>query len=63
MSIWDPLISADDQINLNNLGVKVLSSKPEDAELVFLCVYHDEIIEFLKDYKGHIYDYRRLNSN
>lgn len=63
ISIWDPLISTDDQNKLISLGIKVYKSQPDNAEIVFLCVYHDEILEFLKHYKGYVYDYRRLVFN
>ena len=61
ISVWDPLISTDDQNNLINLGIKVHTSQPDNPEIVFLCVYHDEILEFLKQFNGYIYDYRRLS--
>ena len=60
ISLWDPLISKDDQNELKNIGIKVHSRPPDKAQLIFLCVYHDEILEFLKGYKGHLFDYRKL---
>ena len=51
IGLWDPLISQVDQDELNKLGVKIYKDKPVTAELLFLCVYHDEILEFLKNLK------------
>ena len=60
IGLWDPLISKDDQDELKNLEIKIYKKKPIKSELLFLCVYHDEILEFLKESKGHVYDYRKL---
>jgi UDP-N-acetyl-D-galactosamine dehydrogenase len=61
LSLWDPLLLEIDKSKLRNLGIKVYDVHPENVELAFVCVYHDEIIDFLNDYDGLIFDFRKLN--
>ena len=57
-SLWDPLISEEDHYELNTLGFKTLKSSPKDIKVAFLCVYHDEFVEFFKNFNGIVYDYK-----
>ena len=59
VSLWDPLLSCDNQKKLRNEGVNVYESEPKDVQLAFVCVYHNQIIKFLESYDGIIYDYRK----
>lgn len=57
-NLWDPLISDQDHDQLNDQGFKTLKSTPQNVEVAFVCVNHDEINRFLNAYKGVVYDYR-----
>jgi len=59
VSLWDPLLSCDNQEKLRNEGINVYDSEPKDVQLAFVCVYHNQIIKFLESYDGIIYDYRK----
>ena len=57
-NLWDPLISEQDHKELNSLGFQTLKSSPKNTEIAFVCVYHDEIIKYLNNFHGVIYDYK-----
>ena len=57
-NLWDPLISEQDHKELNNLGFQTLKSSPKNTEIAFVCVYHDEIVKYLNNFHGVIYDYK-----
>ncbi|MDC1360782.1 hypothetical protein N8293_00265 [Gammaproteobacteria bacterium] len=63
VSLWDPLLSCDNQEKLRNEGVDVYDSEPKDLQLALVCVYHDQIIKFLERYDGIIYDYKNIDLN
>ena len=58
IELWDPMISEEDHFYLNEIGVKTHKDKPKDPDIIFLCVYHEQIISFLKNFNGIVYDYR-----
>jgi UDP-N-acetyl-D-galactosamine dehydrogenase len=58
VKLWDPWISQKDHTYLNRQGIETYNSTPKDVELAFVCVYHEEILDFLQSYKGLVYDYR-----
>ncbi len=59
--IWDPYLDDKTIENLTNVNIKSLREAPKNVDLAFVCVNHKEILEFLKSYKGFVYDFRRLN--
>ena len=59
INIWDPFISVDTQDKLEAIGVKAYIKQPRNIELGFVCVYHDQILEFLNSFDGVIYDYKK----
>ena len=61
VSLWDPLLNESDSDCLESQGVSVYRSKPEYIQFAFLCVPHDEILEFLQTYDGPVFDYKRIN--
>ena len=63
LSLWDPFLELIDHEELNKIGIKTYHKKPEKIDLAFLCVLHNQIIEFLKDYEGIIYDYRNIHKS
>jgi UDP-N-acetyl-D-galactosamine dehydrogenase len=58
VDLWDPLISDDDHNYLNSIGIRTYKEQPNNVKVAFVCVYHDQILQFLKKYQGTIYDYR-----
>lgn len=60
VSLWDPFLESKDHEELNKIGIKTYHNKPVKVDVAFLCVLHNQIIEFLKDYEGIIYDYRNI---
>jgi UDP-N-acetyl-D-galactosamine dehydrogenase len=62
ISIWDPFLTKETQKELSNNNILSYTEKPSDVQLAFICVYHEQILEFLKTHKGIIYDYKKLNS-
>tara|TARA_B110000503_G_C7152769_1_gene415926 strand:- start:447 stop:1682 length:1236 start_codon:yes stop_codon:yes gene_type:complete len=59
ISIWDPILTSSDKKELRSLGVNI-KDKPINIELAFVCVYHKEVVQFLKSYKGTVYDYKAI---
>jgi len=58
VDLWDPLISDDDHNYLNSIGIRTYKEQPNNVKVAFVCVYHDQILQFLKSYQGTVYDYR-----
>ena len=61
MNVWDPFLSEELHETLNKNGIESHIEKPEEIQLAFVCVYHDQIKSFLGDYDGIIYDYKKIN--
>jgi UDP-N-acetyl-D-galactosamine dehydrogenase len=57
--IWDPFIDIETQTKLKEIGIKAHIKQPRNIQFGFVCVYHDQILEFLNSYDGIIYDYKR----
>ncbi len=62
ISLWDPLVSVEDLLDIKNLGIKVYEEVPRGLELVFLCVPHTPIKAFLESFSGDIYDYKSFKT-
>ena len=60
VSLWDPLLELAELDNLESQGIKIYRTIPTDIEFAFLCVPHDEILEFLEVYKGPVFDYKKI---
>ena len=60
VSLWDPLLELAELDNLESQGIKVYRTTPTDVEFAFLCVPHDEILEFLEAYEGPVFDYKKI---
>ena len=60
VSLWDPLLELAEQDNLESQGIKVYRTAPTDIQFAFLCVSHNEILEFLEAYEGPIFDYKKI---
>ena len=61
INIWDPFLTKESQDELNKKNIISYTNKPSDVQLAFICVYHDQILNFLKDYNGIIYDFKKIN--
>ena len=59
IDIWDPFIDLDTQMKLKEIGIEAYTEQPRNIQLGFVCVYHDQILEFLNSFDGIIYDYKR----
>ena len=60
VSLWDPLLELAELDNLESQGIKVYRTRPTDVQFAFLCVPHDEILEFLEAYEGPLFDYKKI---
>ena len=56
--LWDPYLSPETQSHLNEIGIKVLTETPSNIQIALVCVYHNEILNFLKSFNGNIFDYK-----
>ena len=61
VNVWDPFLSEELHETLNKNDIESHIEKPEEIQLAFVCVYHDQIKAFLNDYDGIIYDYKKIN--
>ena len=61
VNVWDPFLSEELHETLNKNGIESHIEKPEEIQLAFVCVYHDQIKAILNDYDGIIYDYKKIN--
>ena len=62
VSLWDPLLDSLDCDDLELKGVEIYQTPPKSLQFAFLCVSHDEVLEFLKTYNGPLFDFKRINS-
>jgi len=62
VNIWDPFFKKETQVHLKKIGINTFRKEPKEVQCAFVCVYHEQILEFLNSYKGIIYDYKKLNS-
>ena len=63
ISLWDPVVDIDELKDLEKEGVKIFSDKPNKIEFAFLCVNHDQITDYLENYKGLVFDYKNIDLN
>ena len=61
VNIWDPFLTKETQEELNKHKVIAYTEAPHDVQLAFVCVYHKQILEFMKTYRGVVYDFKKLN--
>ena len=60
VSLWDPLLELAELDSLESQGIKVYRTAPTDVQFAFLCVPHNEILEFLETYEGLVFDYKKI---
>jgi len=63
VSVWDPVVDQNELKELEDQGVKVYKMRPTKIDFAFLCVNHYEINNFLKSYKGLVFDYKNIDFN
>ncbi len=61
INIWDPFLTKETQEELSKNNIISYTNEPRKIQLAFVCVYHDQIMTFLKDYNGLIYDFKKIN--
>jgi len=61
IKIWDPFLEKATISYLKKYQIKSFTNMPKNVELAFVCVYHDEVKNFLKNYDGTVYDFRKLD--
>ena len=60
LNIWDPFLTKETQEKLNKNNIKTYLESPGEVQLAFICVYHKQILEFLKTYSGIVYDFKKF---
>ena len=60
VSLWDPLLDIAEIDNLESQIIKTYRAVPTDIQFAFLCVPHDEILEYLEAYQGLLFDYKKV---
>jgi UDP-N-acetyl-D-glucosamine/UDP-N-acetyl-D-galactosamine dehydrogenase len=63
VSLWDPIVKANELLALEKSGVEIHKNPPQKIEFAFLCVEHDQIKSFLNNYKGLLFNYRDIDFN
>ena len=63
VSLWDPLLDEETISKLEKNGIEIYRSEPDSVEFAFLCVSHNEVVKFIENYDGPIFDYRNINFN
>ena len=61
VSLWDPLLDEDQLNSIEQEGVEVFRDTPKNIDLAFLCVPHFQILDYLKNYKGPVFDYKKID--
>ena len=59
VEIWDPWLDVNTQNKLKKIGIEAHIKLPDNIQLGFVCVYHDQILDFLQSFDGTIYDYKK----
>jgi UDP-N-acetyl-D-galactosamine dehydrogenase len=62
LNIWDPFLTQETQKKLKKKNIESFSKDLPNVELAFICVYHQQVLEFVKHFKGVVYDFKKLNS-
>ena len=55
-----PLLDIAEIDNLESQGIKAYRAVSTYIQFAFLCVPHDEILEFLEAYQGLLFDYKKV---
>ena len=61
--LWDPLISEEDHLELNKLGIETIKLEPKNPKIVMICVNHNQFNSFLENYNGMLYNYKHRHSS
>ena len=61
LKIWDPYLDKKTITLLKKHEIDSINDMPESVDLAFVCVYHKEVLTFLDDFDGIVYDFRKLN--
>ena len=55
------LIEEVNKVLFEKEGIEIHKCPPKNMEFAFLCVCHDQIIDFLKNYNGTVFNYRNID--
>jgi UDP-N-acetyl-D-galactosamine dehydrogenase len=61
ISLWDPVVDLNELRYLEKEGIKIFRDTPKKIEFAFLCVNHEQINNYLKNYKGLLFDYKNID--
>ncbi|MAZ79778.1 MAG: GDP-mannose dehydrogenase [Gammaproteobacteria bacterium] len=61
--LWDPLITEEDHLELNKLGIETIKLEPKETNIVMICVNHNQFNSFLENYNGILYDFKHRHSS
>jgi UDP-N-acetyl-D-galactosamine dehydrogenase len=60
VDVWDPFLNIEAKNKLKESLIDYHTEQPENIQLAFVCVYHDDIVNFIKHYDGLVFDYRKV---
>jgi UDP-N-acetyl-D-galactosamine dehydrogenase len=63
VGLWDPVVKSIEFKELEKNGIKIHKKRPKKIDLAFVCVRHNEIEKYLEDFKGIIFDYKKIEFN
>jgi len=61
VKIWDPCLDSTERQKLEKKGIQVKKNPPKEIGIGFLCVKHDEVMNFIKLNGTKIYDFTKVN--
>ena len=62
IDIWDPFFTKKNLENLKKCNINAFITEPNEVQLAFVCVYHQQVLNYLKFFKGIIFDFKQLNN-
>ena len=63
VGLWDPLVKSNELKELEKNGIKIYKKRPKKIDIAFVCVRHNEIEKYLEDFKGIVFDYKKIEFN
>ena len=61
VDVWDPLIGDEDIKKIQCKGVRIFKETPVNPGIVMLCVPHKQILSFLENFEGVVFNYKDHN--
>ena len=63
VGLWDPVVKSNELKELEKNGIKIYKKRPKKIDIAFVCVRHNEIEKYLEDFKGIVFDYKKIEFN